>query len=146
MVTVLFSFCGCQAATPKHISKRLAHGGCAYSEVPCGWELWAVQCCCMEHTSLRASQGCGPRTNQQMESHYLDDQASLIWSSGSKLWRHWTGANGDIEAGRQLDQEKDGLFNAKINPRGVTLSIGQKPQYCLLYSQSLRAVDLEVDF
>ena len=30
-----------------------------------------------------------------------------------------------MEAGRQLEQEKDNLINAKINPRDVTLSIGR---------------------
>lgn len=83
MVIVPFSFCGCQWQgwqQPQSTFQRLAHGRCAYSEMPVAErdELSSAVACSIHHWM----QGCGPRRNQQMESHYLDDQAPLIRSCG----------------------------------------------------------------
>ncbi len=133
MVIVLFCFCGCQwqgQQQPQSAFQRLAHGGCAYSEVPVAErdELSSAVAWSIHHWT----QGRGPKRNQQKESHYLDGQAALIWSCGCASYRD-TGRR-QMEGMRQVEhrgrpavgQGESTLLNAMINSRGGTFSICQR--------------------
>lgn len=134
---VPFPFCGCQRHGPQqHQStfQRLAHTGCAYSEVPVADrdELSSAVAWSIHHWI----QGSGPRWNQQMESHYLDH--SPLWSDhvavrvtktqGQRKWEERSRYQGRTMVG----QRETTASNAMINSRGI--SICQKHQYFLLRS------------
>lgn len=155
MVIVLFFFCGCQwqgQQQPQSAFQRLAQGGCAYSEVPVAErdELSSAVAWSIHHWA----QGRGPRRNQQKESHYLDDQASLIWSCGRASYRDTR--QEEMEGMRQVEHQgrpavrrgEGTLYNAMINSRGSTFSICQKISIFSIIQRvsEWMVADLGVDF
>lgn len=151
MVIELFFF-GCQWQQPQSAFQRLAQGGCAYSEL-----LWPREMSCPValHGAYITGRRCrGPRRNKQKESHYLDDQASLIsscdWASYGDTGR------GQMEGMRLVERRgrpavrrrESTLFNAMINSRGGTFSICQKISIFSIIRcvSEWMVADLEVDF
>lgn len=148
VIVLFFFFCGCQLQTggaegkqrqqPQSAFPRLAQGGCAYSEVPVAErdELSGAVAWSIHHWS----QGRGLRRNQQKEGHYLDDQASLIWSCG---WASYKDSGQQQIGGmRQVDHwgrlaviwGESTLFNAMIDLEAVHSAYAIKYRYFPLYS------------
>lgn len=154
MVIVLSFLCWCQRQgqqQPQSAFQRLAQ--CLLIQ-RC---LWMREMSCplpLHGAYITERRGRAPGRNQQKESHYLDDRASLIWSCGWASYRD--SGQEQMEGMRQVEHRgrpavrrgESTLFNAMINSRGGTFSICQKISIFSIIQRvwEWTSADLEVDF